>query len=122
MFAPGSLHRSWCAQPICAQRAVVCVFEAPQHGPFVAVLVGATIVGSIATVWHGIVNPIRPGKIAEWTYADQPVALRKGEGFGRFLLESTIVLLFGRGTIEFNDGWVPERSGRLGEMMGRSPA
>jgi phosphatidylserine decarboxylase len=39
---------------------VVCVFDGA-HGPFVLVLVGATIVGSMATVWHGVVNPPRPG-------------------------------------------------------------
>ena len=42
---------------------VVCVFDAAR-GPFVLVLVGATIVGSMATVWHGVVNPPRPGTAA----------------------------------------------------------
>ena len=37
---------------------VVCVFDCA-HGPMVLVLVGATIVGSMATVWHGVVNPPR---------------------------------------------------------------
>ncbi|HEY8050382.1 MAG TPA: archaetidylserine decarboxylase, partial [Ramlibacter sp.] len=37
---------------------VVCVFDT-DYGPFVNVLVGATIVGSVATVWHGVVNPPR---------------------------------------------------------------
>ena len=37
---------------------VVCVFDTAR-GPFVLVLVGATIVGSMATVWHGVVNPPR---------------------------------------------------------------
>lgn len=126
IYVPGSLFS---VNPVTARgvpnlfarnERVVCVFESPQHGPFVAVLVGATIVGSIATVWHGVVNPKRTGKIAEWTYADQPVALRKGEEFGRFLLGSTIVMLFGPGTITFNGEWVPERSVRLGEIMGES--
>ena len=44
---------------------VVCVFESA-HGPFVLVLVGATIVGSMATVGHGVVNPPRPGTVREW--------------------------------------------------------
>ena len=44
---------------------VVCVFDGPA-GPFVLVLVGATIVGSMATVWHGVVNPPRPGVVREW--------------------------------------------------------
>ncbi|HEY1230824.1 MAG TPA: archaetidylserine decarboxylase, partial [Ramlibacter sp.] len=66
---------------------VVCVFESAR-GPFVLVLVGATIVGSMATVWHGVVNPPRAGKVREWSYADQRIELRKGEEMGRFLLGS----------------------------------
>jgi phosphatidylserine decarboxylase len=101
---------------------VVCVFDSSEYGPFVMVLVGATIVGSMATVWHGVVNPKRTGKVAEWTYADQDIALEKGQEMGRFLLGSTIVMLFGRDTIVFNEDWAPERPVRLGEMMGNSPS
>ena len=100
---------------------VVCVFESPEHGPFVMVLVGATIVGSMATVWHGVVNAKRSGKVSEWTYDDQDIVLKKGQEMGRFLLGSTIVMLFRRDTIVFNPAWAPERSVRLGEVMGNSP-
>jgi phosphatidylserine decarboxylase len=95
---------------------VVCVFEGPQ-GPFVLALVGATIVGSMATVWHGVVNPPRPGKLREWSYADRPVLLKKGDEMGRFLLGSTVVLLFPKGDLRFNPSWAPELSVRLGESM-----
>jgi len=101
---------------------VVCVFESPAHGSFVMVLVGATIVGSMATVWHGVVNPTRPGKISEWSYADQDIVLKQGEEMGRFLLGSTVVMLFRQGTIAFNEDWAPERLVRLGELMGNRPA
>lgn len=102
---------------------VVCVFESEQVGPFVMVLVGATIVGSMATVWHGVVNPPRQTQVCEWTYDSQPpVVLRKGEEMGRFLLGSTVVMLFKKDTIAFNPDWAPERSVRLGEMMGNRPA
>ncbi|WP_457312911.1 archaetidylserine decarboxylase [Sphingomonas sp. UYAg733] len=101
---------------------VVCVFESLEYGPFVMVLVGATIVGSMATVWHGVVNPKRTGKVSEWTYVDGDIVLKKGEEMGRFLLGSTIVMLFGRDTIAFNRDWAPERPVRLGEMMGNSRA
>lgn len=100
---------------------VVCVFESPEHGPFVLTLVGATIVGSMETVWHGVVNPTRPGKVCEWDYKGQDIVLKKGDEMGRFLLGSTIVMLFKQGTIEFNPAWAPERSIRLGEMMGNRP-
>ena len=101
---------------------VVCVFESPEHGPFVMVLVGATIVGSIATVWHGVVNPPRTGQLREWRYEDQDIVLKKGAEMGRFLLGSTIVMLFQKGAIGFNPAWLPERSIRLGEAMGNRPA
>jgi len=101
---------------------VVCVFQSPEHGPFVMVLVGATIVGSMATVWHGVVNAKRTGKMSEWTYPDGAIRLEKGEEMGRFLLGSTVVMLFRQGTIAFNENWAPERPVRLGELMGNRPA
>jgi phosphatidylserine decarboxylase len=95
---------------------VVCVFESAR-GPFVLVLVGATIVGSMATVWHGVVNPPRPGEIREWRYDDPQVVLKKGEEMGRFLLGSTVVLLFPSPPVAFNPDWAPARPIRLGETM-----
>jgi phosphatidylserine decarboxylase len=56
---------------------VVCVFESPEHGPFLMVLVGATIVGSMATVWHGVVNPKRTNKVSEWAYAGERIVLKR---------------------------------------------
>jgi len=100
---------------------VVCVFESPEHGPFVMVLVGATIVGSMATVWHGVVNPKRTNKVSEWTYEDRSILLKKGEEMGRFLLGSTVVMLFRQGVIDFNEDWAPGRQVRLGESMGNRP-
>ncbi len=100
---------------------VVCVFESADHGPFAMVLVGATIVGSIATAWHGVVNPKRTGRLAEWRYADREIVLAKGAELGRFLLGSTIVMLFRQNAIVFNQSWAPERPVRLGELMGNRP-
>ncbi|NEX59499.1 archaetidylserine decarboxylase [Noviherbaspirillum galbum] len=99
---------------------VVCVFDSA-FGPFVMVLVGATIVGSMATVWHGVVNPPRGGSVREWRYDDKNVVLEKGEEMGRFLLGSTVVMLFQRGVIEFNKEWTAARAIRMGEAMGRKP-
>jgi phosphatidylserine decarboxylase len=96
---------------------VVCLFEGAS-GPFVMTLVGATIVGSMATVWHGVVNPPRPGHLREWHYEGaQSVMLRQGEEMGRFLLGSTVVMLFPKASLRFNAEWAPERPIRLGEVM-----
>lgn len=95
---------------------VVCVFDTP-FGPFVNVLVGATIVGSVATVWHGVVNPPRTRGIREWRYDDQNIVLAKGAEMGRFLLGSTVVMLFPKNVLTFVPDWAPTRPVRLGEPM-----
>ena len=95
---------------------VVCVFDGPR-GPFVLVLVGATIVGSMATVWHGVVNAKRTGQLAQWHYDDQSKVFKQGEEMGRFLLGSTVVMLFPKGPLAFNLGWQPGGAIRLGEVM-----
>lgn len=104
---------------------VVCVFESAL-GPFVLILVGATIVGSMATVWHGVVNPPRGGGVREWHYpasAGQPaVELTQGQEMGRFLLGSTVVMLFPKGPLQFNSGWVPGQAVRLGQAMAGNAA
>ncbi len=96
---------------------VVCVFE-NDDGPFVLTLVGATIVGSMATVWHGQINPPRPGKIKEWDYAPGQVQLKKGDEMVRFLLGSTVVMLFPKSRLVFTPDWAPARPIRMGEAMG----
>ena len=95
---------------------VVCVFDTAS-GPFVMTLVGATIVGSMATVWHGVVNPPRLPKVTEWTYDDQNIVLKKGQELGRFLLGSTVVMLFPKDRLSFNPAWQPAGPVKLGEVM-----
>jgi phosphatidylserine decarboxylase len=96
---------------------VVCVFETA-HGSFVLTLVGATIVGSMATVWHGLVNPPRSKQVREWRYDEQAITLKQGDEMGRFLLGSTVVMLWPRGPLNFNPAWAPGKGIRMGEVMG----
>jgi phosphatidylserine decarboxylase len=98
---------------------VVCVFDTV-HGPLAMVLVGATIVGSMATVWHGVVNPPRPGCVRDWSYTEQAIFIKQGEEMGRFLLGSTVVILLPKDAIEFTDRWESDLVVRLGESMGSS--
>ena len=96
---------------------VVCVFDNDTLGRFVLVLVGATIVGSMQTVWHGPVN--RKGPVREWDYASGQVTLKQGDEMGRFLLGSTVVMLFEKSELQFNPAWQPGGSIRMGELMAR---
>jgi len=100
---------------------VICVFDS-DNGAFVLTLVGATVVGSMATTWHGVVNPPRSSHIGDWYYDQQGIVIRKGQEMGRFLLGSTVVMLFPQSTLQFNPLWTPAKPIVLGEAMGNSPS
>jgi phosphatidylserine decarboxylase len=70
-------------------------------------------------VWHGVVNPPRPGLLRQWAYAAGQVDLAQGAEMGRFLLGSTVVMLFPRGPLQFNPAWAAGRAIRMGEAMAR---
>jgi phosphatidylserine decarboxylase len=95
---------------------VVCVFDTA-HGPFVNVLVGATIVGSMATVWHGQVNPPRLPDVTTWNYKLGEFEYKQGDEMGRFLLGSTVVMLWPNQAMKFNSAWQPAGGIRMGESM-----
>lgn len=99
---------------------LICVFKTDM-GLMVQILVGATIVGSIETVWSGCVNNQREGIIKRWTYPEQltenAVFLKKGEEMGRFKLGSTVINLFEPNAIQFNSSLIPGYATRMGELL-----
>jgi phosphatidylserine decarboxylase len=124
-YVPGSLFS---VNPITAEgvpglfarnERVICEFESEQ-GIFALILVGATIVGSMETTWHGVINPPHTNNIRSWEYTDQEIRLQQGEEMGRFLLGSTVVLLYPKDVLAFNANWQPGKTVRLGEIMGNA--
>lgn len=122
-YVPGDLFS---VNPLTAQNIpnlfarnerVVCEFISEKHGTFVLVLVGATIVGSMATTWHGVINPPRPGHIQAWDYSDRNIQLKQGEEMGKFLLGSTVVMLFEHERFAFDPVWHAGKPVMLGEAM-----
>ncbi len=102
---------------------VVCVFDSSPvfpGGQFALVLVGAAIVGSMATVWHGVVNPPRPANKREWHYGDEAIVLQQGQEMGRFLLGSTVVLLLPPSALQFNPQWTAQTVVTMGQQMADS--
>ena len=115
---------------------VICRFADPtgRRGDFVMVLVGATIVGSIETSWHGVITPPRSGAVRTWIYPIEgvvratgvaatrasalPVRMDRGEEMGRFALGSTVIVLMPRDTeTTFSARWQPGLPIRVGEPM-----
>lgn len=99
---------------------VVAVFDS-EHGPFAMVLVGATIVASIETVWAGTVTPPTGPTVHTWDYPASglnSVFLEQGAEMGRFKLGSTVVLVFPQDMVEFAESLSPETVTRMGTVMG----
>lgn len=94
---------------------VVTLFDTPV-GKVALVLVGATIVASIETVWAGNITPPAGKYVQHWQHQKDEVSLAKGEEMGRFKLGSTVVLCFEPNKIEFEDLAAGDTT-RLGEAL-----
>ena len=83
---------------------VVCVFDSAT-APLLT-LVGATIVGSMATVWHGVVNPPRPGICGNRPMTTVRSRCARVRRWDAFLLGSPWNCCF-LGPMAFNPAWQP---------------
>nr|WP_224746071.1 archaetidylserine decarboxylase [Neiella litorisoli] len=125
IYVPGKLFS---VNPLTAQNVpglfarnerVVCIFDTPV-GPMAQILVGATIVASMETVWAGTITPPAGKQVFSWQYPAQgptSVSLNKGDEMGRFKLGSTVIMLFGKDAINFVDSMAAEATTRMGEPM-----
>ncbi|WP_034413654.1 archaetidylserine decarboxylase [Candidatus Photodesmus blepharus] len=84
---------------------VVCIFDT-KFGRMAQILIGAMIVGSIELVWAGIITPPRGNTIYHWNYPERgnkAIALKKGKEMGCFRIGSTVINLFVKNQIEFDE-------------------
>jgi phosphatidylserine decarboxylase len=96
---------------------MVAIFDT-DFGPMAIVMVGAMIVASIETVWAGLVTP--PKRQLQRQHYGEPVRLEKGEELGRFKLGSTVVMLFGKDAMDWENSLVPDQSVQMGQLLGRA--
>lgn len=127
VYVPGDLFS---VNPLTAQNIpglfarnerVIAFFDTPV-GKMAMVLVGATIVASIETVWSGTVTPPAGKNVQHWQYdkdSEASVILKKGDEMGRFKLGSTIVVCFEKDSIEF-ENLTAGMTTRLGEPFART--
>jgi phosphatidylserine decarboxylase len=99
---------------------LICEFNTPV-GRVAVILVGALHVGSIETVHCGEVNPPpRRRKQPEIIAAGIGHQFAKGDELGRFNMGSTVVLLFERGRIHWDDSMKPNAIVQLGRPIART--
>jgi phosphatidylserine decarboxylase len=95
---------------------VVCLIDTPA-GPLALVMVGALNVASIETVWAGEVTPPQRSAVRAWDYKKDEVKLAKGAEAGRFNMGSTVILLFGRDRIRWDESYGPASAVRMGRKL-----
>lgn len=98
---------------------LVAFFSTPV-GPMAMVLVGAMIVAGIETVWGGDEAPLRR-KVKVTDFTQQPkLDFNLGDEMGRFKLGSTVILLFGKDAIEWQEGLAAGSPVSMGEVIASS--
>lgn len=107
---------------IFARNERVATFFHTEHGRMAIVLIGAMIVGSIETIWAGTITPPRDKRaIQTWYYetnSDASVSLNKGQEMGRFKLGSTVIILFEKDKVVWNQNLQLKQSILMGEHLG----
>lgn len=97
---------------------VVCIFDT-EIGSMALVLVGAIFVSSIETVWDGVVTPPTASEIRHWQYAYNSSVLKKGDEMGRFNMGSTIIVLFPKDKVQWEQDLLEDRRVKMGELIGK---
>ena len=97
---------------------VICFFKNEKIGDFAVVMVGATIVASIATVFAGTVAPSGGREKNVYRYEKKKIKLKKGEELGRFMLGSTVICVFPKNSVAINGkkGSAVKMGENLGEI------
>ncbi|AFP84695.1 archaetidylserine decarboxylase [secondary endosymbiont of Ctenarytaina eucalypti] len=99
---------------------VICLFQT-NFGPMAQILIGATIVGSIETIWAGTVTPPRKSIIKLWRYptsdTSEALVMLKGREMGRFKMGSTIINLFNRNTVRLGEHISTRYVTRVGQRL-----
>jgi phosphatidylserine decarboxylase len=98
---------------------VVLLFEG-SSGIFAVIFVGALLVGSMATVWHGDVAPRWRRKVTQLELpSDANRQIRRGAEVGRFNMGSTVIVLFGPDQVALSRSLQPGMRIRMGSALGQ---
>ncbi len=120
IFVPGDLFS---VNPLTANNVdnlfarnerVICFFKNSKIGDFAVILVGATIVASIETVFAGTVAPSGGHEKNIYHYEKDKIVLKKGAELGRFSLGSTVICIFPPHKISFLESVQKGKSAEMG--------
>jgi len=89
-------------------------------GPMAMILVGAIFVSSMETVWAGTITPPNGKNLRQWSYDTQdPINLERADEMGRFNMGSTVILLFSKDSIQWEEHLKCGTKIQFGEKIGQ---
>jgi phosphatidylserine decarboxylase precursor len=97
---------------------VISLFET-DTGPMAIIMVGAMLVSSMETIWAGQITPAKKREITTQSYREQNIKLQRGAGMGCFNMGSTVILLFGKDSMQWLPDLKPDQSVTLGMSLGK---
>jgi len=98
---------------------LICLFDS-EAGPLAVILVGAMIVAGIEVAWAGRVCPrrgLRGREITDYRDRDEPLRLETGAELGLFRMGSTVITLFGPGTVALDKSLAAGDKVRMGQRL-----
>lgn len=98
---------------------LVTWLDTPQFGRVAVVAVGATCVSRIHASYDEVIT--HQGHPAQAKVYDQPIPVQKAAELGMFEMGSTVILLFEKGRVKWDERLVADLPVRLGEKIGVVP-
>jgi phosphatidylserine decarboxylase len=112
LFSVNQLTATSVPQLFSRNERLVCLFTT-EAGPMAIILVGAMLVASINTVWQAsfrskTITTIRP---------KHPIELERGAEMGHFKLGSTVIVLFGKDAINWDESLGENSPVQMGQQL-----
>lgn len=97
---------------------LINIFDTDQ-GKMAVILVGAMLVAGINTCWQGKVAPGHSRKVQTWDYQQQDITIAQGGEVGYFSFGSTVILLFEKDKIAWQNTLGAGTTLQMGESIGQ---
>jgi phosphatidylserine decarboxylase len=116
LFSVNKITTEGIDQVFSRNERVICYFDT-EFGVMAVIFVGALLVASVITKWHGIVAPSYHSEIKEWDYSSSNISYIKGQEIGHFQFGSTIICCTPKESIQFTQDTPITSSIKMGETI-----
>ncbi len=95
----------------------ISIFDT-ELGKMALIMVGALFVGSMETVWAGMITPASERVLKSTQHEQDNIQLQQGEEMGRFNMGSTVILLFEQDRINWLESLGADDPIQVGQILG----